>query len=72
MYCPKCGANLGESGNLCVACGWREQQAARSIEEDPTMRALLPVGDRFGRSLPVTWDFLVYSWCRLPLPSGLA
>ncbi len=42
MYCPSCGAQMPQGAFACPGCGWRE--ATTSIENDPAMRMLLPVG----------------------------
>ena len=49
MYCPACGTEMPAGPELpvgpeaCPQCGWREV-VRTSIDADPTMRILLPVG----------------------------
>ena len=42
MFCPSCGTQMPQGVAVCATCGWRE--APVSIENDPAMRMLLPVG----------------------------
>jgi Domain of unknown function (DUF4190)/zinc-ribbon domain len=45
MYCPHCGTQNLDAANLCIRCGGQIQTARRaSIEDDPSMRILLPIG----------------------------
>ena len=43
MYCPNCGAEM-TGAVVCGGCGWREQTPQPTMEDDPAMRLLLPVG----------------------------
>lgn len=44
MYCPSCGTQMIEGAMTCSGCGWSETRSSSSIDLDPTMRMLLPVG----------------------------
>lgn len=44
MYCPSCGTQMPEGAVACPGCGWKEFVTPTSIENDPAMRILLPVG----------------------------
>jgi hypothetical protein len=47
MYCPNCGTQNQDAAAKCVACGALIQPLPPrplSIDEDPAMRILLPVG----------------------------
>ena len=45
MYCPQCGTQNLDAATNCVSCGGLIQPVrSASIEDDPGMRILLPVG----------------------------
>jgi len=45
MYCPSCGTQNLDAAVHCVSCGGQIQPARpASIDDDPSMRMLLPVG----------------------------
>ncbi len=43
MFCPNCGVATVPGAIDCGACGWRDARP-QSLENDPVMRLLLPVG----------------------------
>jgi Domain of unknown function (DUF4190) len=47
MFCPNCGAPIQAASLVCASCGWREPVRSASLELDPAMRVLLPVGRSF-------------------------
>jgi len=44
MYCPSCGTQMPEGGQVCPGCGLREAILPAVMENDPAMRMLLPIG----------------------------
>ena len=44
MFCPSCGTQMADGMPTCISCGWTEVRPHTSIEDDPAMRLLLPVG----------------------------
>lgn len=47
MFCPTCGAPNQDATNACSSCGAAIEPLSRptaSIDDDPAMRMLLPVG----------------------------
>lgn len=60
---------MPEMSNACYQCGWREQFAARPIENDPAMRMLIPVG-RSGWAIAAGY-FGLFSVLFVPAPIAL-
>ncbi len=44
MFCPNCGSEMQPGSLVCTSCGWRVPVQSPSVENDPAMRMLLPVG----------------------------
>ena len=70
MYCPNCGTQMADGAMACTQCGWRETPVyTQSIDDDPTMRMLLPVG-RSGLAIAAGY-FGLFSVIFFPAPIAL-
>jgi hypothetical protein len=69
MYCPNCGTQMLEGAVACSNCGWKEVVRQASMDDDPAMRMLLPIG-RSGYAI-IAGYFGLFSLIVFPAPLAL-